>query len=591
MFIRVFKPTRKRTWATVLYITCTLLLSFVFVHTDSLTLAFEANQLALGHIHIYEWFDSQPSLKGLASPMLPLYYWSNGVYMWLLNLVHINPVSPTVWDTLYGRTHGLIFGLGGVVLKIPNISIILTGAWFMDKTCKKIGLNRKWATWLWLTSPLLISGFIMQGNMDGFAAVATIIAIYFFSIEKPYTGMIMLGVAAAYKDYALLIALPVAIILSQKKMLKSLGLFLVALLAYIVPIVPYLNQSFLHRVFEWREASFIFSQTIDVTPVPVYLYFLLYFFLLIYVYFRAIDEAKRLDYILWSGLTATFLVLLTGPWLPEWAIWTLPFAIFLIRDDRRKSYWFLLVSAIIVILNLFVYPHNLDARMLGTFFSDPSAILSYADIIPHNITVLLNTILAAGIISLLLFTNPDVPFTRTRESKSRRFVIASILPISIYVFAILSEPILGRTVFNNSDVSRQLINPGPILVNHSVEEVFQTGGHSFNTIKILFATFARTNTTHVQVLLRPEGQGPGKAVLVATLSADQLKDNSWVRIQFPTIHPTMNDYILDIKSSSSNPGNAVTVWMSPTTTRGTHLNVGGKQTQGTVMMVVTRSIL
>lgn len=564
-----------------------ILISSLFVHNDLLDDAFQSNQLALGHLDIYNWFSSQNELNSMPTPMLPLYYLVYGGYIFVLKLLHIDPVSSNITNLslLFGQFGGLKYALGVLLLKLPHIILILLAAIILKKIANIRGYDNRAVQLLWIASPLLISGSLMQANMDVFPAFFAIVSLYFMAKNKYFIGMIMLGISAGFKDYTLLLVLPIAIIISNKKLKKILIYLVCAGISYFIIIAPFINKNFIHRVLDWHESSFILNNTIQLGMSPIYIFILLYMIFVVYLYYKKSYLNKEFEYILWASLTIIDLIFITSPWLPQWLIWILPYSALLFAKSRKKIIYFILSSAIIIISNVLLFPNNLDANMLRIWLPNFNSFLSYTEFVSAKLIGVYFTLMIVLLIWLIILSYPDYDILKEGELNASVRNYAFVIPIGIYLLIIFVQPLIGQHIFENDPVL-PLNNVGPIISKNVIKQEFSTNMQSFNQIKIYEYNYQRQNSSILQVFIGPKNGFNNSKRLIANLSTANLPESSWITFKFRKIFPTYNKYVVEITSSGNNIGNAVTMWESEASPTGTSLFIDGKRINGCLVMQV-----
>lgn len=129
--------------------------------------------------------------------------------------------------------------------------------------------------------------------------------------------------------------------------------------------------------------------------------------------------------------------------------------------------------------------------------------------------------------------------------------------------------------------SKKAIPVGEILPDRPVVQSFKCPVQTLNDVEINFATYARKNTSHVQVTLT-DGD---KSVVEQSLSSKEIKDNSWVHVVLPT--PIQDcrgrELVLRITSEDASPGDAFTIWTHPRYYEGDLLEPGDESLAGRVI--------
>ena len=99
---------------------------------------------------------------------------------------------------------------------------------------------------------------------------------------------------------------------------------------------------------------------------------------------------------------------------------------------------------------------------------------------------------------------------------------------------------------------------GEITSDTVIKQTFLSNDNNLCAITIMFATFARTNTSSVNLRLYDEND-----ILIneEIIKNETMKDNSYLLYEFAKIEDSRKKkYTLVISSNDAGPGNAVTVW-------------------------------
>lgn len=149
----------------------------LFAYGDLEESSFVANVVAEGHWSLYNYFQSVPALRSVPTAMPPLYYATTAAYLWLLHLLHLDPVPATVAlmyrRQVLGHSRGWPVSLGLILLKLPNAAALALGAWGFRRLAAKRDWPRERLMWLWLACPILLVESFMQGQFDIIPPVIT----------------------------------------------------------------------------------------------------------------------------------------------------------------------------------------------------------------------------------------------------------------------------------------------------------------------------------------------------------------------------------------------------------------------------------
>lgn len=339
----------------------------LFAYGDLQESSFVANVMAHGHWDLYRYFQAVPDLRSVPTAMPPLYYASTAVWLWLLHLIHLDPV-PTAVSLMYrqvmGRTGGWPVMFGLVLLKLPNAAALALGAWAFARLGPKLGVTPRRARWLWLLCPILLAESFMQGQFDIIPAAATAWALLVYDEERPWRTFLLLGVAAAFKNYALLFIVPTALLVSHQHLRRAVAYAAVGAAPFVVSYLPWAGPAVLHRVFLARDGGTILH-TVTLGIVPIHLWLLVYLGICAVAWVQGSRRAAGLKElaVLWMVVTASILML--SWWLPQWIVWMVPMATVFAAVSRPFWWTWVAVNGLVLLNNLIEWPHNLDGHMLS----------------------------------------------------------------------------------------------------------------------------------------------------------------------------------------------------------------------------------
>lgn len=104
---------------------------------------------------------------------------------------------------------------------------------------------------------------------------------------------------------------------------------------------------------------------------------------------------------------------------------------------------------------------------------------------------------------------------------------------------------------------------GEITRGGSVRQTLTARSDGLTGLDITFGTFARTNSSHLDVTVAPEA-APGSPVLAMRIAASDLADNQPYPLRFPPRDGSQGErLVLTVTSPDAVPGNAVTLWSAP----------------------------
>ncbi|MFX4301506.1 hypothetical protein ACOJUR_04385 [Alicyclobacillus tolerans] len=497
---------------------------------------------------------------------------------------------------VFGTSSGWKAGLGALLLKFPNLFFLILGSVVILRIAKLRNFNSRAIIGLWVLSPITIAGSLMQGQIDIVPATMTLITLYFIVKREYYWSMFFLGISAGFKNYSLLFMLPTAIIIGQAQIRKTIQLFLVAVFTYILCLLPFAGNDLIVRLFEWKDDSSLFATSFKLGLQPVY-YFVLFYLLLIGALVTFRHKIEDVFYaVCWSSFFVVASIMLTTWWLPQWIIWLVPFGVFLVIENPISKFWFLIFCTSVLINNLISFPDNLDYAM--SIFKGSENAISYSGVGGH-LSSAIYTVIIVSLLFILVSSFKSVVFTPISDSNYssitkffflRQYQPIFLIPTLLYIILIYMQPLFGVYIIQQTESN---VPVGPILQSTPIEQVFDTNGQPFNTLKILFATYARTNNCLVTVDIAPLHSNHKSVKVIEHINASQLKDNSWVKFKFPMIHPVENRYVITITSNTNNPSNAITVWSTSSSVSSLkdYLSFYGKKREGSIAFEVGRILL
>lgn len=352
------------------YVMLSVAAMIFFQQGDALQNSFIANQVALGHIDVYRYFDQVPGLTTLRTTMPPLPYLVDGAYLKILMLMHLDPVSPTrrlLFRQLFGETRGLSLLEGLFLIKLPNVAALF-GCFFLVKKLVQEPVSRRIARILWLASPCVVVTVMMQSQNDVFPAAATLAALVAFRNKRLLWGMALLGIAAAFKDYALLLIPITAIMVSNRNLLQIVKLGVTGAAIPVVIALPFLNSSFINRVLLAHDGSSILRAN-GVGRYPDHLFLVAYAGMLVLAWICSKRDNDIQDLAaMW--MTTILSVFLLSWWFSQWLVWLVPMVLVLAARDRVMLWLWGILNIFLLTDNIVNAPGQLDGAMLMPIFGE-----------------------------------------------------------------------------------------------------------------------------------------------------------------------------------------------------------------------------
>lgn len=211
--------------------------------------------------------------------------------------------------------------------------------------------KKKWlATVLWLFNPLVFYTSYMVGQFDIIPVFFTVLAVFLAKRKFSFWAALALGVGAAYKMFPLFF-LPFLAVVEGKEIKKSLGIFFVGLIPYVLTQAPFLGSaSFRQNVLLSNQ-----SQKMLFARMPVSGAEYLSLFLFFYVFLLGLAFWQKKD--LWKWFLSVLLVFFgLTHYHPQWFLWITPFLVIFWVGYRRWAIFPLILLLGWLLITLFFEP-------------------------------------------------------------------------------------------------------------------------------------------------------------------------------------------------------------------------------------------
>lgn len=359
-------------------------------YRDLFLTTFVANLVAYGHWNVYQYLSTHPAYEHIHSIMPPLYYLAYGGYLALLRLVHLDPLPqrpvpllsihhflyPPVPFPLFGHLYGPAVWAGLILLKLPYLAVLFIGAAGMARLAGRLGVNPQMARWWWIASPIVWMASFIQGQLDIVPAVVTVWALVVWSPKKPWGTLALLGLAACFKDYALILVPVTAVYLGRPHLGRIVAYAAVGTAPFVAVALPYLGHAFVSRALLMKFSGGLLSE-VQLSVRPVHLWAVAYGALLVLAWFAArrsedragedrADDPRFMLLVLWVLTLGSIFIL--GYWLPNFVVWLVPFTTLLAVRSGRYAIGWVLANELFLLDNFLTYAHNLDGSVLQPIF-------------------------------------------------------------------------------------------------------------------------------------------------------------------------------------------------------------------------------
>lgn len=366
-----------------------VLLSITTLHPDIWGISLTPSFLGFeGVTNIYSYFDNQYNLSSYGSALAknlnpndmfiypPLAYFTLGIFTFLFSLFNDSSYFYTVASQL-DKTLGdpsllryLFFA------KLPYMFFDFAALYFLVKIFRE-EKQKRIAFFLWLFNPIVLYTSYMIGNFDVIPVFFTIVGSYFFVQKKYWQGFLLFGIAAGYKTYPILLALPL-VFLFGAAMKQKIYYFLLLVAPYILTSLPFLTTEAYRRniLFNSKNTKFLFM-TLPVSGAEVlYIFILGLVFIILTAAYRKIELKQFWIY----PLSVMLLFLSVTHYHPQWALWAVPFLIML-WVYSKWSRWLLVILFVLYIGIIFTFEASLSYSLFGPLFPSSHSLPSLTTIL------------------------------------------------------------------------------------------------------------------------------------------------------------------------------------------------------------------
>lgn len=303
-------------------------LSFSTFHTDIAALSFGGSFISQGHILNFYDLSSE---KGIFN-YPPLTYWYFGIISFLFG------------DILW-------------LFKIPYLIFDLLLAFILIRL---VDSKKLLIFTLWMFNPVNLYATYMMGQFDIIPTFFSILSIYFAFRNKLMLASLALGAGIAFKLYPIFLIIPLFFL--GKGLVTKIKLIFLALLPYLISILPYLlSPGFKSYALFANQSSKSLYAAIPVSggeSILLFPAFLLLFYLLLRI--KVFDKSS-----LWKFyLIPLLLFFIFTHTHPQWFIWLTPFLILDLVIKRFKNILPISVLMISWLGSLFFFEPSLT---LGLF--------------------------------------------------------------------------------------------------------------------------------------------------------------------------------------------------------------------------------
>ncbi len=561
----------KENIALIISLISILLLSYATIHGDVVVISALAHRVYSGNFNFYE------PIWGTVPVTPPLAYVLDSLNYSLFRVLHLISFDPGDWSN--------ITSFESLQIKFRYVAVLLISFHFIKKAAFAYTNGDKKLTKLignlWILSPLVIFSPFAQGNNDIYPVTLLIIFLYFAFKKNYMVAMLMLGFAAATKNFALFLFIPTAIIFSQKRLDKTFIYLAIAAFAYVLPVFFFISEakSFLAS---GGEGLFIFQKTLT---EEVLLFPALYILINLYLYFKEdLTDQKKLSSLLVKYLFITMsLFYVASFFIPQWFLWISPLFIFLVYKNKKLFYVYILLNIAYFVLLIINWGKNLDMYLFQNPFPIVMQMPSIYDFLSSSmsgfrIDVGVTTIFVSiYLFFVYLLLKPD----KKEESINLKMIYLSLLPLFIYlminlVYAVGYFKFVNIKIVNVESIKSLTENIQQISEKKYFTQTFISRENNLSGIQFYTGTYMQYLPSKYNFKLYQEDCST--LVYNVDLSTIKMRDNALLSVKFPKI-PDSEDksYCFTLEPIDSTVDRPITLYVTSNDYKNGKLTLKGQE--------------
>lgn len=267
----------------------------------------------------------------------PLNYFTLGSFMTILKPFYGSEFAN--WIEGYGNNIQKVITHPHVwrylfLMKIPYLFFDVFLLYILTKFFSKKTDQHKAIMYWWL-NPIVIFLPYVWGQFDIIPASVMLAGVYLGIKNQPYKSVLLFGLAAAFKNYPLIL-LPFLSVIYGKNIWHMIKLMVVGMLPFILTTMPYWSHEFFRKtvLFSWQSQKMMdFLWPIGGSD-GVYPFFIGYFLILMWAVYKL---RGRYDQIIAPLVMTLTWYYATTNFHQQWFMWVLPYLVILAVKDRKLS--------------------------------------------------------------------------------------------------------------------------------------------------------------------------------------------------------------------------------------------------------------
>lgn len=377
--------------------------------------------------NIYTWVaDHKSTCPWLSAIWPPLYYYTIGLYLKIIENLGLFPShlitasQCPVFDLITDKV--FLFWA-----KLPFLILHIASAWLFAQF-----FQQKKTLWFlfWLLNPISIFINFIEGQFDSIPTFFLLISLYYALVKKNiHVTALALGIGGAYKHYPFLLLLPFAIILTQT--IKSRILFFIlALLPYLLSIIPSLNKDFLQSL-AFSENQKMFEAGISIGGIHVSFYIVFYVLLLLKL---LAEKHKTSNLLIPYSFLFSSIYFVTSFWFTQRILFLLP-SLLLLAKTRNTIFKLLpIISVLFFLYALLMFPGLFDHTLLRPILSSIHD-MNYAKLAINTVQSYVGSTMIGLFLWFIYRTITEPEQKEQIITKDKLFL--SISPLILYLIVII----------------------------------------------------------------------------------------------------------------------------------------------------------
>lgn len=337
---------------------------FSFVHADIYLIGWSSLNYLFGHP--LDFYDN--CKKFISAGYAPTAAYPPSAFaifaLWLYPFKAVGLIKSPIYFPVY-----LVYWLK----VLTSIVYVITGFVFY-KITQIYNNDKTWgkyATWLWLTTPMALFSQVIFSQCDIFYTFLTLIGFLFFLRYRIYLASFILGVAVTFKYFPFFVFLPLLVFFEKKILRLTLAVIIFSIPIFLSKILYGNSPAFIEGVLHFFALPRVFSASMDVGLIKIYALFLVFSILLGVSYSLSNNKKNSLQIAAYIFLISSILPFLFIFCHPGWVIFFTPAIVLTTMFEKKnKINKFILLDLagmIVFISYIFIlFQDNVDASMFQT---------------------------------------------------------------------------------------------------------------------------------------------------------------------------------------------------------------------------------